>query len=117
MLFKSSWLYIPQPMLSFVKYLPTRQYRRFFRYTSFMRKFSKGMIKESVTRGDGKDIMSILLQANASEDPKTRLTNKEVRDQIAYATCSPIIATGRPIDSSLFSGPFFSPDMTRHRTP
>jgi cytochrome P450 len=53
-----------------------------------MRGFSKGMIKESVTKGDGNDIMSILLRANASEDPNTRLTNKEVRDQIAYATCS-----------------------------
>ena len=53
-----------------------------------MRKFSKGMIKESVAKGDGNDIMSVLLRANASEDPKTRLTNKEVGDQIAYATFS-----------------------------
>jgi len=82
-LFKSSWLYIPELILSLVKYLPTREYRRFFRYTSFMRKFSKDMIKESMTKGDGNDIMSILLRANASEDPKTRMTNKEVRDQIA----------------------------------
>jgi cytochrome P450 len=37
-------------------------------------------------KGDGNDIMSVLLRANASEDPKTRLTNKEVRDQIRYAT-------------------------------
>ena len=50
-----------------------------------MRKFSKGMIEESVSKGDGKDIMSVLLRANASEDPKTRLTDKEVMDQIAYA--------------------------------
>ena len=46
------------------------------------------MIKESVAKGDGNDIMSVLLRANASEDPKTRLTNKEVGDQIAYAICS-----------------------------
>jgi cytochrome P450 len=46
------------------------------------------MIKESMAKGDGNDIMSILLRANASEDPKTRMTNKEVRDQIAYVTRS-----------------------------
>jgi cytochrome P450 len=53
-----------------------------------MREFSKGMIEESVSKDDGNNIMSVLLRANASEDPKTRLTNKEVRDQIAYATRS-----------------------------
>ena len=58
-----------------------------------MRKFSKGMIEESVSKGDGKDIMSVLLRANASEDPKTRLTNKEVMDQIAYAPRSPYHGT------------------------
>ena len=52
-----------------------------------MRKFSKGLIEESVAKGDGNDIISVLLRANASENPKTRLTNKEVRNQIAYATC------------------------------
>ena len=51
------------------------------------------MIKESVAKGDGNDIMSVLLRANASEDPKTRLTNKEVRHQIAYATCSYYLGT------------------------
>ena len=41
-------------------------------------------------KGDGNDIMSVLLRANASEDPKTRLTDKEVADQIKYAyMCSP----------------------------
>jgi len=58
-----------------------------------MRKFSKGMIKESVAKGDRNDIMSVLLRANASEDPKTRLTNKEVGDQIAYANCSYYLRT------------------------
>jgi hypothetical protein len=52
-----------------------------------MRKFSQGMIEKSMVKGDGNDIMSVLLRANASEDPKTRLTDKEVADQIKYATC------------------------------
>ena len=52
-----------------------------------MRKFSQDMIGKSMSKGDGNDIMRVLLRANASEDPKTRLTNKEVRDQIRCATC------------------------------
>jgi hypothetical protein len=81
-LFKSIWCYIPEPILSIVRYLPTREYRRFLRFSRFMCKFSQEMIDKSMIKGDGNDIMSVLLRANASEDPKTRLTNKEVRDQI-----------------------------------
>jgi cytochrome P450 len=81
-LFKSIWRYIPEPILSLVQYWPTREYSRFLQYTRFMRKFSHAMIEESMIKGDGNDIMSVLLRANASEDPKTRLTNKEVIDQI-----------------------------------
>jgi cytochrome P450 len=46
-------------------------------------------------KGDGNDIMSVLLRANASEDPKSKLTYKEVRDQIRYATCGHHRATAQ----------------------
>ncbi|KAI0253563.1 cytochrome P450 [Lactifluus subvellereus] len=52
------------------------------RYTKFIRKFSRGMIKESMIKDDGKDIMSVLLRANASENPNGQLTEIEVIDQI-----------------------------------
>lgn len=48
-----------------------------------MRNFSQGIIEKSIIEGDGKDIMSVLLRANASEDPKSRLSNTEIVDQIA----------------------------------
>jgi len=82
-LFKSIWRYIPEPILDLVRYLPTREYRRFLRFTRFMRKFSQGMLEKSTIQGDGNDIMSVLLRANASEDPRTRLSNREVADQIS----------------------------------
>jgi hypothetical protein len=87
-LFRSIWRYIPEPILSLVWYLPTREYSHFLQFSRFMCKFSQEMIDKSMIKGDGNDIMSVLLRANASEDPKTRLTNKEVRDQIKYAMCS-----------------------------
>jgi len=115
-LFKSIWRYIPEPILSLVRYLPTREYRRFLRYTRFMRKFSQDMIKKSMTKGDGGDIMSVLLQANVSEDPKTRLMNEEVRDQIRYATCTSVVTTAEQPDDTSFAAPFSSLDMIQLRT-
>ncbi|KAI0253566.1 cytochrome P450 [Lactifluus subvellereus] len=82
LLFKALWRYMPKPLLDLVPYLPTRQYTRFRKYTKFMRKFSRGMIKESMIKDDGKDIMSVLLRANASENPNGQLTEIEVIDQI-----------------------------------
>ena len=81
-----------------------------------MRKFSQDMIKKSMTKGDGGDIMSVLLQANVSEDPKTRLTNEEVRDQIRYATCTSVVTTAEQPDDTSFAAPFSSLDMIQLRT-
>jgi len=114
-LFKSIWRYIPEPILSLVRYLPTREYRRFLRYTRFMRKFSQGMIEKSTIQGDGNDIMSVLLRANTSEDPRTRLSKKEVADQIKYATCGHHHRTTS--DSWSSAAPFYSQDMTQLRPP
>ena len=49
-----------------------------------MRNFSQGIIEKSIIEGDGKDVMSVLLRANASEDPRGRLSDTEMVDQIAY---------------------------------
>ncbi|KAI0284849.1 cytochrome P450 [Russula brevipes] len=81
-IFKSIWRYIPEPILDLVRYLPTREYSRFRRYTKFIRKFSQEMIEKSLAKGDGKDIMSVLLRANASENPKNKLSDSEMIDQI-----------------------------------
>jgi cytochrome P450 len=83
-LFKALWRYMPKPLLDLVQYVPTGEYRRFRRHLEFMRKFSRGMIEKSMIKDDGKDIMSVLLRANASEDPKGQLTEVEVTDQIKY---------------------------------
>ena len=49
-----------------------------------MRNFSQKIIEKSIIEGDGKDVMSVLLRANLSEDPRGRLSDTEVVDQIAY---------------------------------
>ena len=64
--------------------MPTSRYRRFRKYSAFIRNFSQGIIERSIIEGDGKDVMSVLLRANASEDPRGRLSDGEMVDQIAY---------------------------------
>jgi cytochrome P450 len=83
-IFKTLWYYIPGLLLDFVRYLPTSQYRRYRNYLAFVRNFSQVIIEKSIIEGDGKDVMSVLLRANTSEDPMGRLSDTEMVDQIAY---------------------------------
>ena len=82
-IFKTLWYYIPEVLMDLVGYLPTPRFRRFWTYSAFMRNFSRGVIEKSMIEGDGKDVMSVLLRANASEDPKGKLSDIETVDQIA----------------------------------
>jgi len=88
LVFKSIWRHIPDPLLNLVGYLPIREHRRYLRFSKFVRKFSQDMVEKSAAKGDGNDIMSVLLRANASEDPKGKLTNDEVIAQIRYVKCA-----------------------------
>ncbi|KAH8998345.1 cytochrome P450 [Lactarius hatsudake] len=81
--FKALWHYIPQPILHFVRYLPSREYRRFRSYSDYMRGFARGLIKESIVKGDGKDVMSVLLRANLSSDLNSKMSEDEIIDQIS----------------------------------
>ncbi|KAI0253592.1 cytochrome P450 [Lactifluus subvellereus] len=81
--FKSLWRFIPESLLHYVRYLPLREYRRFREYTGGVRHFSRDLIKEVLVKGDGKDVMSVLLRANASENPDNKMSDEEVAEQIA----------------------------------
>ena len=66
-----------------MRYLPTREYRRFRIYLDYAREFSEDIIKKSVARGDGNDMMSVLLRTNASQVPGNRLKHSEIVDQLS----------------------------------
>ncbi|KAI0253590.1 cytochrome P450 [Lactifluus subvellereus] len=82
-LFKSFWRYLPEPVLDLLVHLPRREYRRFRNYLRSIREVSREIVRKSIVKGDGRDIMSVLLRANDSEDPQTKLSDGEVVDQIA----------------------------------
>lgn len=83
LLAKSFFNSIPTSVLYYTRYLPSREYRRFREYLDFARVISQDIIRKSEARGDGKDVMSVLVRANASENPKTKLSEPEVIDQIS----------------------------------
>ncbi|PIL24888.1 cytochrome P450 [Ganoderma sinense ZZ0214-1] len=89
LLFRSFWHWIPMPILKFVQYIPTKDHTRFRQTLKVINDFAKSLIEEkteAVLSGAGekeKDIMSILVKANASEDPKSRLTDEEMMSQMA----------------------------------
>ncbi|KAF8486759.1 cytochrome P450 [Russula emetica] len=82
LVFKALWYYIPEPLLHYVRYLPLREYRRFRTFLDFSESFSRGIISESKEKRDGKDMISVLLRANASENPDEKMTDIEVVSQI-----------------------------------
>ncbi|KAM5532813.1 hypothetical protein V8D89_013532 [Ganoderma adspersum] len=89
LLFRSFWHWIPMPILKFVQYIPTKDHTRFRQTLKVINNFAKSLIDEkteAVLSGAAekkKDIMSILVKANASEDPKSRLTDEEMMSQMA----------------------------------
>jgi alkylphenol/PAH-inducible cytochrome P450 monooxygenase len=70
-------------LLHYVRYLPSREYRRLREYSDNVRHFSRDIIKDILSKGDGQDIMSALIRANASENPDNKMSDEEVNDQIA----------------------------------
>ncbi|KAH7909501.1 cytochrome P450 [Hygrophoropsis aurantiaca] len=85
LLFKASWRFLPTPVMNLIKYLPTKEYKRFREYLQTAFRTGKNLIEEkaSATEKGNKDIMSILVQSNLSEDARFRLNENEILSQIA----------------------------------
>nr|BAL05189.1 cytochrome P450 [Phanerodontia chrysosporium] len=90
-IFRGLWRFIPDQLLFYVRYLPTREYTR-FRYTlNIINKVSKSLIdqkSEDLLSGDksSKDVMSVLVRANSSENPRSQLSEEEMVSQMATLT-------------------------------
>ncbi|KAF4605321.1 hypothetical protein EYR40_004105 [Pleurotus pulmonarius] len=87
LLFKGLWRYIPTSILQYVEYIPTKEYIRFRAFRKLAKSISKGLIEEkaSVSMADGtsRDVMSVLVRANVSEDPRRQLDEDEILSQMA----------------------------------
>ena len=76
--FKHFWAYIPEETLNLVRYLPTAQYTRFRQYLDHMRAYASDLIRGFDVNSGGKDVLSLLLHANASQDPDSRVSDDPI---------------------------------------
>ncbi|TFY57340.1 hypothetical protein EVJ58_g7078 [Rhodofomes roseus] len=94
LLFRHFWPYIPESVLRALVRLPAKQFVRMRHALQTINRFSEQLIEQrksvvktqrGIDSGDehGKDLMSILVRANTSENPKYRLTDSEMTAQVA----------------------------------
>ena len=94
MLYRAVWPYVPSALLALTKYTPARIYTRYRRLNAEFERVGKPLYHSNAmdasdglaARSGKKDVMSVLVRANASEDPRTRLGNKEVLAQMHHLT-------------------------------
>ncbi|KAM5543148.1 hypothetical protein V8D89_003022 [Ganoderma adspersum] len=83
-LFRATWDYIPGPLLKLIRYIPVHPWTRLRDLNDLFREYGRKIIREQGPNTDmekkstSKDIMSILIKANSSEDPKSRLDDEEI---------------------------------------
>lgn len=84
-IFKSTWRFLPQPVLKCLKYLPYREYRRFATYLQTAIQTGKTIVTEKAggTEKGSKDIISLFVQSNLMEDARAQLSDREILSQIA----------------------------------
>ncbi|GJJ11694.1 hypothetical protein Clacol_005930 [Clathrus columnatus] len=78
---------VPDFVYDLMKLLPTRSLKRIRRYMPVVMKVAQEVVdKQTALYAHGKegskDLMSVLVRANLSEDPRTKLTNEEVISQL-----------------------------------
>ncbi|KZS99422.1 cytochrome P450 [Laetiporus sulphureus 93-53] len=89
LLFRSVWPYIPEKLLRYAVYIPTTENKRLRDSLKTINSLSRRLINEKTEKllhsedKRRKDIMSILVRANTSEDPRAQLTDREMIAQMA----------------------------------
>ncbi|EKM51869.1 uncharacterized protein PHACADRAFT_262258 [Phanerochaete carnosa HHB-10118-sp] len=88
--FQTLWDYIPDSILECVRYVPTREYARFQYTMRIFNKYSQQLIAQKsaapVDDKSSRDVMSILVRANASEDPRSKLSDEEMVSEMCALT-------------------------------
>ncbi|RDX46745.1 cytochrome P450 [Lentinus brumalis] len=82
LLFRSIWPYLPDKLLRLVKYLPTRDHIHFRRTLDKIEGYASSLVQEK-TRAVTVLTMIRSVRANASEDPKHRLSDVEMISQMS----------------------------------
>ncbi|KAI0756691.1 cytochrome P450 [Daedaleopsis nitida] len=89
--YRTMWNYLPDWILRYVGWTPTKEHRRLRRTNKVIRKIGARLLGEKVQEVSGKasgqkDVLSILIKANLSEDPRTQLQDEEMMAQMQSLT-------------------------------
>jgi len=89
LLFRALWPWIPDSILRFFVYIPTKEYNRLRHSLQSINRLARDLISkknEAIQESEDdkkRDILSILVKANASENQKTNLRDAEMTAQVA----------------------------------
>ncbi|OCH92291.1 cytochrome P450 [Obba rivulosa] len=91
LLVKATWEYLPPSVLWLVDYLPLKDIKRMKQIRRAFHKEAQKLLKDKTERlvagKEGKkDVMSVLVRANASENPRSRLSDAEMTAQMGATT-------------------------------
>ncbi|KAI0768753.1 PAH-inducible cytochrome P450 monooxygenase PC-PAH 4 [Trametes elegans] len=92
MAFRATWDYLPTALLKTFRYLPILPFTRLRSLNNMFSMYGEEILRENAPtvdaakQGLGKDVMSILINANNSGEAKKRLSNEELRAQISTLT-------------------------------
>ncbi|KAI0633724.1 PAH-inducible cytochrome P450 monooxygenase PC-PAH 4 [Trametes polyzona] len=113
MLFRAAWDYLPLWFLKSLQYIPVYPFTRMRNLRRLFTEYGKKILREKGPEVDtekhtrSKDVMSILIKANASSDAKTRLDDDEIMAEMYTLTLA-----GHETTSGTFT--FLLYELARH---
>ncbi|KAI0755289.1 cytochrome P450 [Daedaleopsis nitida] len=107
MLYRGIWPYLPASILNLIKHTPTHVFSRFRRLNQLFIDIGTPLYSSNASDGPAvregkKDVMSVLVRVNASENERTRLNEDEVLAQMHHLT-----AAARETTASTLSWMFY----------
>ncbi|RPD57242.1 cytochrome P450 [Lentinus tigrinus ALCF2SS1-7] len=112
MLYRSLWQYVPESVRNLVKYTPMHSLRRMQKLNEMFKGVGRALYYSNAAEGiasrEGKrDVMSVLLKANNSENARARLGEEELLAQMHHLT-----SAGQETTSSTLSWMLF--ELSKH---
>ncbi|KAI0768757.1 PAH-inducible cytochrome P450 monooxygenase PC-PAH 4 [Trametes elegans] len=92
MAFRATWDYLPEALLKTFKYIPVAPFTRLHGLNKVFSVYGEKILREKAPTVDtekqahGRDVMSILINANNSGEAKKRLTNEELKAEMFTLT-------------------------------
>ncbi|KAI0743376.1 cytochrome P450 [Daedaleopsis nitida] len=112
-LFQATWDYIPESILKLFSHIPTAPFTTLRDINGQFMQYGRQILQEKRAEieadkeSSGKDIMSLLIKANTSADPKTRMSDEEMKAQMFTLTLA-----GHETTAATLTFLFY--ELTRH---